>query len=62
MAALWHPHAYSDRTMATLLQDTRAAAQTLGMRLELVPAAVPDGEKSMARSPPSLPLACRGSS
>jgi hypothetical protein len=34
---IWHPHAYSDRTMATLLQDTRAAAQTLGMRLEFVP-------------------------
>jgi putative tryptophan/tyrosine transport system substrate-binding protein len=33
---------YSDRTMATLLQDTRAAAQTLGMRLELVPADSPD--------------------
>ena len=42
VAALWHPHAYSDRTMATLLQDTRAAAQTLGMRLELVPADSPD--------------------
>jgi putative ABC transport system substrate-binding protein len=42
VAALWHPHAYSDRTMAGLLQDTRAAAQTLGMRLELVPADSPD--------------------
>jgi len=42
VAALWHPHAYSDRTMATLLQDTRAAAHTLGMRLELVPADSPD--------------------
>src|SRR5262249_20214377 len=42
VAALWHPHAYSDRTMATLLQDTRAAAQTLSMRLELVPADSPD--------------------
>ena len=42
VAALWHPHAYSDRTMATLLQDTRAAGQTLGMRLEFVPADSPD--------------------
>jgi putative ABC transport system substrate-binding protein len=42
VAALWHPHAYSDRTMATLLQDTRAAAETLGIRLELVPADSPD--------------------
>jgi putative ABC transport system substrate-binding protein len=42
VAALWHPHAYSERTMATLLQDTRAAAQTLGMRLEFVPADSPD--------------------
>jgi putative ABC transport system substrate-binding protein len=42
VAALWHPHAYSERTMATLLHDTRAAAQTLGLRLELVPADSPD--------------------
>ena len=42
VAALWHPHAYSDRTMATLLQDTRAAGQTLGMWLEFVPADSPD--------------------
>ena len=42
VAALWHTHAYSERTMATLLQDTRAAAQTLGMRLEFVPADSPD--------------------
>jgi putative ABC transport system substrate-binding protein len=42
VAALWHPHAYSDRTTATLLQDTQAAAQTLGLRLQLVPADSPD--------------------
>jgi putative ABC transport system substrate-binding protein len=38
VAALWHPHAYSERTMTTLLHDTQAAAHTLGLRLQLVPA------------------------
>jgi putative tryptophan/tyrosine transport system substrate-binding protein len=42
VAALWHPHAYSERTTAKLLQDMQAAAQTLGLRLELVPADSPD--------------------
>jgi putative ABC transport system substrate-binding protein len=42
VAALWHPHAYSERTTGGLLQDTQAAAQTLGLRLELVPADSPD--------------------
>jgi putative ABC transport system substrate-binding protein len=42
VAALWHPHAYSERTMAGLLQDTQAAARTLGMRLQLMPADSPD--------------------
>ena len=42
VAALWHPRAYSDRTAAGMLKETEGAAQTLGMRLQLVPAAGPD--------------------
>jgi putative tryptophan/tyrosine transport system substrate-binding protein len=38
VAALWHPHAYSERTMAGLSKETEAAAETLGLRLQLVPA------------------------
>jgi ABC-type uncharacterized transport system substrate-binding protein len=42
VAALWHPHAYGDRTMANLVKDTEDAARTLGMQLQLVPADGPD--------------------
>ena len=42
MAALWHPNAYSDRTMADVLNELEVAARTLGLQLELVPAAGPD--------------------
>ena len=42
VAVLWHPRAYSDRTTTGMLKDVESAAQTLGMRLQLVPAAVPD--------------------
>jgi putative tryptophan/tyrosine transport system substrate-binding protein len=42
VAALWHPHAYSERTMADLLKELEVAARTLGMQLQLVPAASPD--------------------
>jgi putative ABC transport system substrate-binding protein len=41
VAALWHPHAYSERTMADLLKELEVAARTLGMQLQLVPAASP---------------------
>src|SRR5262245_13913767 len=42
VAALWHPHAYSERTMAGVLKEVEAAANTLGMLLQLVPADSPD--------------------
>ena len=42
VAALWHPHAYSERTMASMSKETEAAARTLGMQLQLVPATSPD--------------------
>jgi putative ABC transport system substrate-binding protein len=42
VAVLWHPRAYSDRTMAGMLREIESAAQTLGLQLQLVPAAGPD--------------------
>jgi putative ABC transport system substrate-binding protein len=42
VAALWHPTAYGERTMAGIRHDIEAAARTLGMQLQLVPAASPD--------------------
>src|SRR5262249_1522298 len=42
VAALWHPHAYSERTMAGVLKEGEAAARTLGLQLQLVPADSPD--------------------
>ena len=42
VAVLWHPRAYSDRTTAGMLKEIEGAAQTLGIRLQLVPAAGPD--------------------
>jgi putative ABC transport system substrate-binding protein len=41
VAVLWHPRAYSDRTMAGMLKEIESAAQTLGIQLQLVPAAGP---------------------
>lgn len=41
-AVLWHPRAYGDRTMAGMLNEIESAAQTLGTKLQLVPAAGPD--------------------
>src|SRR5262249_13047761 len=41
VAALWHPRAYSERTMAGILKEVEAAAQTLGLQLHLVPAGSP---------------------
>ena len=41
VAVLWHPRAYSDRTMAGMLREIESAAQTLGLQLQLVPAAGP---------------------
>src|SRR6478752_1539014 len=42
IAVLWHPRAYSDRTMAGMLKVIESAAQTLGTQLQLVPAASPN--------------------
>jgi putative tryptophan/tyrosine transport system substrate-binding protein len=42
VAALWHPQAYSERTMAGIVNEIEAAARTLGIQLQLVPAASAD--------------------
>jgi putative ABC transport system substrate-binding protein len=42
VAALWHPNAYSQRTMAGVLNEIEVAARTLGLQLQLVPALGPD--------------------
>src|SRR5262245_57709634 len=42
VAALWHPRAYSERTMAGILKAVEVAAGTLAWQLQLVPAAGPD--------------------
>jgi putative tryptophan/tyrosine transport system substrate-binding protein len=42
VAALWHPRAYSERTMAGVLNEIEVAARTLGLQLQLVPAVGPD--------------------
>jgi len=42
VAVLWHPRAYGERTMAGMLKEIESAAQTLGIKLQLVPAAGPD--------------------
>jgi putative ABC transport system substrate-binding protein len=42
VAALWQPNAYSERTMAGILNEIEVAARSLGIQLQLVPAAGPD--------------------
>jgi putative ABC transport system substrate-binding protein len=42
VAALWHPHAYGQPTMASIVKSIEDAARTLGMQLQLVPADSPD--------------------
>src|SRR5215472_5088114 len=42
VAALWHPHAYGEQTMANIVKSIGDAARTLGMQLQLVPADSPD--------------------
>jgi ABC-type uncharacterized transport system substrate-binding protein len=42
VAALWHPHAYGENTMANIVKSIEDAARTLGMQLQLVPADSPD--------------------
>jgi putative tryptophan/tyrosine transport system substrate-binding protein len=41
VVVLWHPHAYGERTMAIMLKEIESAAQSLGVKLQLVPAASP---------------------
>jgi putative ABC transport system substrate-binding protein len=42
VAALLHPHAYGEHTTANVVKDIEAAARTLGLQLQLVPADAPD--------------------
>jgi len=42
VAALWHPNAYSERTMTGILNEIEVAARTLELQLQLVPAVGPD--------------------
>jgi putative ABC transport system substrate-binding protein len=42
VAALWHPKAYSEHTMAGIVNEIEVAARTLGLQLQLVPAVGPD--------------------
>jgi len=42
VAALWHPGAFAERTTKTMLQETEAAARTLGVQLQLVEVRGPD--------------------
>jgi len=42
VAALWHPNAYSKRTMAGIVNEIEVAARGLRIRLQLVPAPSPE--------------------
>jgi putative tryptophan/tyrosine transport system substrate-binding protein len=42
VAVLWHPRAYGERTMLGMVKEIESAAQSLGVQLQLVPAANPD--------------------
>jgi ABC-type uncharacterized transport system substrate-binding protein len=42
VAALWHPNAYSERTMSGVRSEIEVAARTLGLQLQLVPAITPN--------------------
>ena len=52
VAVLWHPRAYGDRTMAGMLKEIESAAQSLGIQIQLVPAANPIPTISQTHSPP----------
>lgn len=41
VAVLWHPQAYGERTMAGMLKEIESAAETMAVKLRLVPAANP---------------------
>jgi putative tryptophan/tyrosine transport system substrate-binding protein len=42
VAALWHPAAYGERTMAMMLREIEDAARSLGIQLQFAPASDPD--------------------
>ena len=42
VVVLWHPDAYGQRTMSGMLKEIESTAQSLGTRLQLVPATSPD--------------------
>ena len=42
VGVLWHPRAYSDRTMEGMVKEAQQAAQTLGMQLKFLPANSPE--------------------
>jgi putative tryptophan/tyrosine transport system substrate-binding protein len=42
VVVLWHPRAYGERTMAGMLKETESAAESLGIKLQFVPAAGPE--------------------
>jgi putative tryptophan/tyrosine transport system substrate-binding protein len=42
VAVLWHPTAYGERTMTSLLNEMEVAARTLELQLQLVPASGPE--------------------
>jgi len=42
VAALWHPGVYGERTMRDMLTETKSAAQTLGLQLQLLEARGPN--------------------
>ena len=42
VAILWHPHAYSDRTMDGMVKEAEQAAPALGMQLQFGPANSPE--------------------
>jgi len=41
VVVLWHPQAYGERTMAGMLKEIDSAAESMGIKLRLVPAASP---------------------
>jgi putative tryptophan/tyrosine transport system substrate-binding protein len=51
VAALWHPHAYGEHTMASVVKNIEEAARTLGMQLQLMPA---DGPEDIASAFPTM--------
>jgi putative ABC transport system substrate-binding protein len=42
VAGLWHPTAYGERTMSSMMKETEVAAQALGVHLQLVAAQGPN--------------------